>query len=84
MNTLLDKKSVKKVQVFLENYNKKIQLIVLDETARTAVDAAKSLNTEVGSIVKSLLFKDSINNFHLCLVSGDKYVSLKKLSTHNK
>ena len=80
MNTLLDKKSVKKVQVFLENYNKKIQLIVLDETARTAVDAAKSLNKEVGSIVKSLLFKDSINNFHLCLVSGDKYVSLKKLS----
>ena len=80
MNKLLERKNVKKVKVFLENYNKNIELIALDETARTAIDAAKSLNTEVGSIIKSLLFKDSINNFHLCLVSGDRYVSLEKIS----
>ena len=80
MNILLEKKTVKKVELFLKNYDESIKLIALDETARTANDAAKSLDTEVGSIVKSLLFKDSENNFHLCLVSGDKFVSLQKIS----
>ena len=80
MNNLLEKKTVKKVELFLKNYDHNIKLIALDETARTAIDAAKSLSTEVGSIVKSLLFKDSENNFHLCLVSGDKFVSLEKIS----
>ena len=80
MNNLLEKKTVKKVKSFLKKYDHNIKLIALDETARTAIDAAKSLNTEVGSIVKSLLFKDSENNFHLCLVSGDKFVSLEKIS----
>ena len=80
MNKLLEKKTVKKVELFLKNYDNSIKLIALDATARTAIDAAKSLNTKVGSIVKSLLFKDSENNFHLCLVSGDKFVSLEKIS----
>ena len=30
--------------------------------------------------MKSLLFKDAQNNYHLCLVSGDKYVSLDKIT----
>ena len=80
MNNLLEKKNVKKVESFLKKYDHNIKLIALDETARTAINAAKSLNTEVGSIVKSLLFKDLDNNFHLCLVSGDKFVSLEKIS----
>ena len=80
MNNLLEKKTVKTVGTFLKKYDHNIKLITLDETARTAIDAAKSLNTEVGSIVKSLLFKDLENNFHLCLVSGDKFVSLEKIS----
>ena len=80
MNNLLEKKNVKKVESFLKKFDDNIKLITLDETARTAINAAQSLNTEVGSIVKSLLFKDSENNFHLCLVSGDKFVSLEKIS----
>ena len=80
MNNLLEKKTVKTVESFLKKYDHNIKLIALDETARTAIDAAKSLNTEVGSIVKSLLFKDLENNFHLCLVSGNKFVSLEKIS----
>ena len=80
MGNLLEKKSVKKVDLILKKYNDNINLIELDQTARTAFDASKSLNTEVGSIVKSLLFKDTENNFYLCLVSGDKLVSLKKIS----
>ena len=78
MNNLLNKKSVLRVKEFLDNNNLNIKLIVLDETARTANDAANSLNTEVGSIVKSLLFRNE-GNFFLCLVSGDKRCSLNKL-----
>ena len=80
MSDLIKRKSVVKVKNFLDEYDKKIELIVLDKTARTATDAANSLNTKVGSIVKSLLFKDSEKKFHLCLVSGDKYASIKKIS----
>jgi Uncharacterized conserved protein len=70
MNDLLLKKTVKKVSDFLNKFDKNIELIALAQTARTASDAATSLNTDVGSIVKSLLFKDTKNDFHLCLVSG--------------
>jgi len=80
MKDLIKRKSVIKVKNFLNKYDKKIELIVLDETARTAIEAAKSLNTEVGSIVKSLLFKDSENKYHLCLVSGNMYASIEKIS----
>ena len=80
MNDLLLKKTVKKVSDFLDKFDKNIELIALTETARTANDAATSLNTDVGSIVKSLLFKDAKNDFHLCLVSGDKFVSIEKIS----
>ena len=80
MNELINRKAVTKVKNYLNKFDENIELIVLDETARTAIDAANSLKTEVGSIVKSLLFKDHDNNFYLCLVSGDKYVSTDKIS----
>ena len=81
MSNLLNRKSVTQVSNYLKNIDKNYNLIVLDETARTAKDAAKSLNKEVGAIVKSLLFKDSKKNeYYLCLVSGDQYISEDKLS----
>ena len=81
MNNLLLKKSVLKVQKILNKFDKKIEIIQLDNTARTALDAANSLKVNTGSIVKSLLFKNTQNNdFILCLVSGDKYISINKLS----
>ena len=80
MNELINRKTVTKVKNYLNKFDENIELIVLDETARTAIDAANSLKTEVGSIVKSLLFKDNDNNYYLCLVSGDKYVSTDKIS----
>ena len=81
MSNLLERKNVLRVKNFLNNFDEKIELIVLDETARTSMDAAQSLKREVGAIVKSLLFKNTeFNEFYLCLVSGDKYMSLEKLS----
>jgi len=81
-DNLIEKKTVKKVLNNLKIFDKKLFLITLNSTARTAEDAANSLNVEVGSIVKSLLFKSVNNNlFYLCLVSGDKLISLEKFSS---
>ena len=78
MSDLLNKEPVRRVQKKLKEFDESYKVIQLDSSARTAKEAAESLKTDVGSIVKSLLFR-SQNNFFLCLVSGDKRCSLNKL-----
>ena len=78
MENLLSKETVKRVSQKLKEFDNNLNVIVLESTARTAVDAAKSLNTEVGSIVKSLLLRTK-NSFLLCLIAGDKRCSLNKI-----
>lgn len=78
MEDILNKEPVKRVQKKLNEFSNELKAIVLNSSARTAQQAAESLNTEVGSIVKSLLFKTE-DSFVLCLVSGDKRCSLNKL-----
>ena len=78
MENLLNKDSVKRVQEFIKRFNPKLEVLVLDTTARTAQDAANSLKCEVGAIVKSLLLK-SENTFLICLIAGDRRCSLNKL-----
>tara|TARA_B100001057_G_scaffold375566_1_gene380411 strand:+ start:767 stop:1246 length:480 start_codon:yes stop_codon:yes gene_type:complete len=75
---LLDKAPVKKVEKLLKKFDESQKVIVLDTSARTAMEAASSLGCEVGAIVKSLLFKTE-DIYTLCLVSGDKKASLKKI-----
>ena len=75
---LLDKEAVKRVEELLKKYDQKLSVIILDTSARTALEAASSLGCEVGAIVKSLLFKTD-NSFTLFLVSGDKRASLNKI-----
>ena len=76
--TLLDKEPVKRVQRVLNDFDLAKKVIVLNTSARTALEAASSLGCEVGAIVKSLLLKTK-NSYTLCLVAGDKRVSLNKL-----
>ena len=76
--TLLDKEPVKRVENILKEFDATQKVIMLDASARTALEAASSLGCEVGAIVKSLLFKTE-NSFTLCLVAGDKKASLNKL-----
>ena len=76
--SLLDKEPVKRVEKFLKGFDQSLEVIVLENSARTAKDAAIALGCDVGVIVKSLLFKTG-NNFSLCLVAGDKRCSLNKL-----
>ena len=78
MENLLDKESVKRVVKFLKNFDTSLKVEVLKTSARTAIDAASSLNCEVGAIVKSLLLRTD-DSFILCLVSGDKRCSLNKI-----
>ena len=76
--SLLDKEPVKRAEKFLKEFDQSLEVIVLENSARTAQDAAKALDCNVGAIVKSLLFRAG-DDFILCLVAGDKRCSLNKL-----
>ena len=76
--TLLHKEPVKRVEKLLKEFDQNQAVIILDSSARTALEAASSLGCEVGAIVKSLLFKTE-QNYTLCLVAGDKKASLNRV-----
>ena len=78
MEKILEKEPVKRVQEFINQFDPKLKVLVLDTTAKTAKDAAESLGCEVGAIVKSLVFRAD-DTFLICLVAGDKRCSLNKL-----
>ncbi|MDC0455680.1 YbaK/EbsC family protein [Candidatus Pelagibacter sp.] len=80
--SLLDKEPVKRAERFLKGFDKSLKVIILENSARTAQDAAAALDCNVGAIVKSLLFKTD-DSFILCLVAGDKRCSLNKLKKIN-
>ena len=81
--TLLNKEPVKRAEKCLKEFDENLSVVELENSAKTALDAANSLNCEVGAIVKSLLIKIE-NDFLLCLVSGDKRCSLNKLKKISK
>ncbi len=74
----LSKEPVRRVGEILKDFDKNLEIILLDSSARTALEAASSLNCQVGAIIKSLLFKTE-NTFILCLVAGDRKASLNKI-----
>ena len=78
MEDLLNKEPVKRVSQKLKEFDEALNVVVLDSFARTAQDAADSLNTVVGSIIKSLFLRTK-NSFLLCLVAGDRRCSLNKI-----
>ena len=78
MENLLERESIKRVIKKLEEFDSSLKVEILNSSARTAEDAALSLNCQVGAIVKSLLLRAN-DNFILCLVSGDKRCSLNKI-----
>ena len=78
MNAILDKEPVKRAEKSLKKFDEKLEVICLEQSARTAQDAATALGCDVGAIVKSLVFKTG-NKFILGLVAGDKRCSLNKL-----
>ena len=78
MNSILRNEAVVRVQKVLSEFSNSLKITILENTARTAKDAANALNCEIGAIVKSLLLKAD-DEFVLCLIPGDKKCSLNKL-----
>ena len=76
--SLLNKEAVKRAEKTLKKFDSQLNIIVLDNSARTAVEAASSLGCDVGAIVKSLVFKTE-NSFAMFLIAGDKKASLNKI-----
>ena len=78
MNPILEKEPVKRAEKSIKEFDPSLEIVCLEQTARTAQDAATALGCSVGAIVKSLLFSAG-DYFVLCLVSGDKRCSISKL-----
>ena len=56
MEIILDKDPVKRVREMLAKFDSNIKVKTLDTSAKTAKDAANSLNCKIGAIVKSLTY----------------------------
>ena len=78
MNKIMNKEPVKRAEKSIKDFDTNLSIVCLEQTAKTAQDAATALGCNVGAIVKSLLF-NSGDRFVLCLVAGDKRCSLNKL-----
>ncbi len=72
-------KSVERVQQYLKDKGLDISVVELDKSTRTAQLAAEAIGTELGSIVKSLLFLADGRPV-LVLVAGDRRADTKKLA----
>ena len=71
---------VQRVFSVLSKFDENQSLIFLDTSAGTALEAATSLGCKVGAIIKSLIFKSS-DKYYLCLISGDKRASARKIKS---
>lgn len=61
----------------------KIEIRIMPESTRTAVDAAKAVGSTVGQIVKSLIFKGKESGKpYLLLVSGTNRVNENQVARH--
>ena len=54
MNSILSNEAVIRVQKVLNEFNDNIKIIILENTARTAKDAAHALNCEIGAPISQL------------------------------
>ena len=75
----LDHPSVMRVRAWLADASSPAEVIELNETARSAQDAADSIDTELGSIVKSLVFAVAGKPV-MALVAGDRQCNTKALA----
>ncbi len=76
MNAILANASVQRVRQALAALGAGERVIVLDESARTAAEAAAGLGCPVGAIVKSLVFDGAVGSDSgravMALVAGDR------------
>lgn len=75
----LEHPSVKRVRARLAEAGSDAEVMALNDTARSAQDAADSIGTELGSIVKSLVFAVAGKPV-MALVAGDRRCDTKALA----
>lgn len=64
-------KSARRFEAALRAAGLDVEVVVLADSARTAAQAAAAVGTDLGAIVKSLVFRDAAGEPVLVLVSGD-------------
>jgi prolyl-tRNA editing enzyme YbaK/EbsC (Cys-tRNA(Pro) deacylase) len=73
----------KKIQEFLKKYGIKSEVKELSETTKTAAEAAKALNCEIGQIAKSIVFKGKFSNQPILVIaSGSNRIGEKTIATY--
>jgi Cys-tRNA(Pro) deacylase len=72
-------KSLERVRQYFKDNGLDISVVELDKSTRTAQLAAEAIGTELGSIVKSLVFLAD-GKPALVLVAGDRRADTKKLA----
>ncbi|MBR73174.1 MAG: aminoacyl-tRNA deacylase [Rhodospirillaceae bacterium] len=77
--TILENPAVKRVESSLRQSGSESRIIELQDTARSANDAASSIGTELGSIVKSLLFSIDSEPV-MTLIAGDMLCDMENLN----
>jgi len=73
--------TAQKVQDQLDRLGLDATVRELDDSTRTAEEAAAAAGVEVGQIVKSLVFVDGEGNPVLCLCAGDRRVDTERLGS---
>ena len=71
MSEVLDHEGVKRVRAALAQAKHPTDILALEDSARTAKDAARAVGCDLGAIVKSLVFLVG-DRFVLALVAGDQ------------
>ncbi|MFM7496018.1 MAG: YbaK/EbsC family protein [Candidatus Nanopelagicus sp.] len=72
MNGVLEKSAVKRVIAAIENHKMLGQIRILEETAKSAAEAAAGLGIEVGQIASSLIFKHP-NQLPLLIITSGRH-----------
>ncbi|UNM95582.1 YbaK/EbsC family protein [Ignatzschineria rhizosphaerae] len=73
--------AITRVAKFLAQKSHPHRPIMLDDSARTAQEAADSLQCEISQIAKSIIFHNLVNDEAiLVIISGDKRVDEKKVT----
>jgi len=74
-------RQAKKIKKFLEKFGIKSEVKEFSETTKTAADAARALNCEIGQIAKSIIFKGILSNEPvLVIASGGNRINEKIIS----
>ncbi len=68
---------IERVRIFLQARNPSIKIIEFNQDTSTAYLAAQALNTEVGQIAKSIVFKSKKDDYVLIVSTGDVKIDSK-------